>query len=118
LQDRNAIYAYLSAVYDLVSWWAAEGREIDRARRALRLQRLNVSEREDPFAAVIRCTADPAKADKRTRSKWSRVMRYAAAYKPVSEPLAQFIRRKGGINACAAWFSRWVGRWASARTAG
>jgi hypothetical protein len=63
-------------------------------RRALRLGRLEVSDREDPFAAIIRCTADPAKADKRTRSKWSRVMRYAAAYKPNSEPLDQFIRRK------------------------
>jgi hypothetical protein len=85
-RDRDAIYGYLNAVYGLVAWWVAEGREIDRARRALRLGRLDVSEREDPFAAVIRCTADPAKADKRTRSKWSRVMRYAAAYKPDSEP--------------------------------
>jgi hypothetical protein len=81
-RDRDAIYGYLTAVYDLVSWWTAEGREVERARRALRLQRLEISDREDPFAAIIRCTADPAKADKRTRSKWSRVMRYAAAYKP------------------------------------
>jgi hypothetical protein len=35
---RDAIYGYLSAVYGLVAWWAAEGREIDRARRALRLR--------------------------------------------------------------------------------
>jgi hypothetical protein len=56
-RDRNAIYAYLTAVYGLVAWWTAEGREIDRARRALRLQRLEVSEREDAFASVIRCTA-------------------------------------------------------------
>jgi hypothetical protein len=104
-------------VYDLVAWWTAEVREADRARRALRLQGLEVSEREDPFAAVIRCTADPVRADKRTRSKWSRVMRYAAVYKPDSEPLGRFVRRKGGINACAARFSRWVGRRASARTA-
>jgi hypothetical protein len=109
-RDRNAIYAYLTAVHGLVAWWSAEGREIDRARRALRLQRLAVSDREDPFAAIIRCTADPAKADKRTRSKWSRAMRYAAEYKPDSEPLDQFIRRKGGINACAARFTRWLGR--------
>jgi hypothetical protein len=54
--------------------------------------------------------ADPAKADKRTRSKWSRVMRYAGIYKLDSEPLDQFIRRKGGINACAARFSRCLGR--------
>jgi hypothetical protein len=65
-------------------------------------------------AAVIRCTADLARADKRTRGKWSRVMRYAAVYKPVSEPLAQFIQRKGGINACTARFTRCLGRRASA----
>jgi hypothetical protein len=105
-RDRNAIYTYLTAVYGLVAWWTADGREIDRARRALRLQRLEGSDREDPFAAVIRCSADPMKADKRTRSKWSRVMRYAAANKPDSEPLDRFIRRKRGINACAARFSR------------
>jgi hypothetical protein len=109
-ESRNAIYGYLSAVYGLVGWWTAEGREIHRARRALRLGRLEVSEREDPFGAVIRCTADPAKADKRTRSKWSRVMRYAAAYKSDSEPLDQFIKRKGGINARGARFSRCLGR--------
>jgi hypothetical protein len=49
-------------------------------------------------------------ADNRTWSKWSRVMRYAAAYKPDSEPLHRFIQRKGGINACAAPFSRCMGR--------
>jgi hypothetical protein len=89
-------------VYGLVAVWTAEDREIDRARRALCLRRLEISDREDPFAAIIRCTADPAKADKRTRSKWSRAMRYAAAYKPDSEALDRFIRRKGGINECAA----------------
>jgi hypothetical protein len=35
-------------VFGLVAVWVAEDREIDRARRALR------------FAAVSRCTADPA----------------------------------------------------------
>jgi hypothetical protein len=100
-------------VYGLVAVWTAEGREIDRARRALCLCR-----REDPFATIIRCTADPAKAEKRTWSKWSRVMRYAAAYKPVSEALDRFIQRKGGINACAARFTRCLGRGAPRRIAG
>jgi hypothetical protein len=58
----------------------------------LRLVRLEVSGREDPFAAVIRCTADPA------------------AYKPDSEPLDQYVGPKGGIDECAARFSRWPGR--------
>jgi hypothetical protein len=98
-RDRNAIYGYLTAVYGLVAWWTAEGRKVDRARRALCLCRLELSYREDPFAAVIRCTADPAKPDKRTRSKWSRVLRYAAAYKPDTKQLDEFVMRKGGINA-------------------
>jgi hypothetical protein len=115
-RGRNAIYTYLTAVYGLVAWWTAEGRDLERARRALSSQRLKVSDREDPFAAIIRCTADLAKADKRTRSKWSRVLRYAAAHKPDSEPLDHFIKRKGGINACAVRFSRRLGRVAANRS--
>jgi hypothetical protein len=105
-RNRDAIYGYLNAVYALVTWWAAEGQEISRARRALRLRGLDASAREDAFASVIRCTADAAKADKRTGSKWSRVMRYAVIYKPNSEPLEHFIKRKGGINECVARYSR------------
>jgi hypothetical protein len=66
---------------------------------------------------MIRCAADPAKADKRTRSKWSRLMRYAAEHKLNSEPLDRFVKRKGGINACAARFSRRLGRQPARRTA-
>jgi hypothetical protein len=40
----------------------------------------------------------------------SRVMQYAAVYKLDSEALDRFIRRKGGINACAGRFTRWLGR--------
>jgi hypothetical protein len=36
-----------------------------------------------------------AKVDKRTRSKWSRALRYALRYKSHSERLEQFIKRKG-----------------------
>ncbi len=110
-RDRNAIYGYLSAVFALVMWWAAEGRAISRARWALQLQRLDLPITDEPFAAVILCTAAREKVDKRTRSKWSRVLRYAMEYKTNAEPLAPFIRRKGGINKCAARFARWVGRY-------
>ena len=109
-RDRNAIYGYLNAVFDLVMWWAAEDRAVSRARWALQLQHLDLPTTDEPFAAIIRCTADPAKVDKRTRSKWSRVLRYALEYKPSSEPLTAFVQRKGGINACAARFTRYLGR--------
>jgi hypothetical protein len=107
---RDAIYTYLSAVYNLVAWWAAEGCDIKRARRALRSRLLDVPEREDPFAAIIRCTANPARVDKRTRSKWSRVMRYAEMQKDAEEPLAEFVKRKGGINRCASRYTRRIRR--------
>jgi hypothetical protein len=109
-RDRNAIYGYLSAVFDLVMWWAAEDRAISRARWALRLRNIWASDHDEPFAAIIRCTSDPGKVDKRTRSKWSRVLRYAAEYKSNSEPFAAFVQRKGGINKCASRFTRCLGR--------
>jgi hypothetical protein len=108
-RDRDAIYLYLNAVFDLVAWWAAEGRALERAYKAVRFQSICPFDGEEPFAAIIRCTADPTKVDKRTRSKWSRVLRYALSYKSHSEPLDQFIKRKGGINACASRFTRLLG---------
>jgi hypothetical protein len=109
-RDRDAIYGYLSAVFDLVMWWAAENCALARARKALRLHNIWPSDHDEPFAAIILCTSDRSKVDKRTRSKWSRVLRYAAEYKTNSEPLAAFVRRKGGINICASRFTRCLGR--------
>ena len=103
-RERDAIYSYLTAVFDLVAWWAAENCAVARARKALQLQHLDLPN-DEPFAAIILCTADRKKVDKRTRSKWSRVPRYSAEYKSHSEPLAAFVRRKGGINKCAARFA-------------
>ena len=77
-RNRNAIYAYLTAVFDLVIWWMAEDRAVSRARWALQLQHLGLPTTDEPFAAIILATADREKVDKRTRSKWSRVLQYAA----------------------------------------
>ncbi len=112
-RNRDAIYSYLNAVFSLVAWWEADKRSHERARKALRLRSLGISDHEEPFAAIIRCTSDPSKVDKRTRSKWSRVLRYALECKSDSEPLEQFIKRKGGINECAARFAHCLGRFRS-----
>jgi hypothetical protein len=109
-RDRDAIYGYLTAVFNLVAWWTAEHRALERAHKALRLQRMCPFDDEEPFAAVIRCTADPAKVDKRTRSKWSRALRYALACKSATETLDRFMKRKGGINECAGHFTKRLGR--------
>jgi hypothetical protein len=109
-RDRDAVYAYLDSVFQLVLWWTAEGRAVKRARWAVQLCGLDPPSADEPFAAIILCTSDPAKVDKRTRSKWSRVLRYVEAEKAYSEPLAEFVQRKGGINACATRFARSLGR--------
>jgi hypothetical protein len=110
-RNRDGIYGYLTAVFELVMWWAHEGRAAEYTRRALCLkERRLMVEVQEPFSAVIFCTADPGKVDFRTRSKWSRVLRYAAEFKRLDEPLREFIKRKGGINKCAARFTRHLGR--------
>ena len=109
-RDRDAIYQYLTAVSEMVAWWAKEGKAVKRAHRALHLRGQKSVREPEPFAAVILCTSDPDKVDARTRSKWARVLRYAAEFKRWNEPLTAFIKRKGGINNCAGRFARRLGR--------
>ena len=109
-RDRDAIYGYLTTVFELVVCWAKEGKAVKRACRALYLRRHHSEREPKPFAAVILCTADRGKLDDRMRSKWSRVLRYAAEYKGLDEPLRDFIKRRGGINKCASRFAPRLGR--------
>jgi hypothetical protein len=76
-RDRDAIYQYLTAVFELVMWWDLEGKAVNYARRALHLRGCSSVKEPEPFSAVILCTSDRDKIDGRTRSKWSRVLRYA-----------------------------------------
>jgi hypothetical protein len=105
-RGRDAIYGYLAAVFELVTWWEQERKAVKRARWALHLRGYSSAREPEPFAAVILWTADHDQVDDRTRSKWSRVLRYAAERKDLDEPLRDFIKRQGGINRCAARFAR------------
>jgi hypothetical protein len=104
--DRFAIYKYLTAVFDLVMVWDAENRAVERAKRALWLKRREAGDNIEPFAAVINCTSSRKKVDAKARSKWAHALMFAAEYKSPDEQLGHFIRRRGGINACAAKLSR------------
>ncbi|MFL6304919.1 MAG: hypothetical protein ACJ72H_15415 [Candidatus Sulfotelmatobacter sp.] len=104
-RQRDAIYGYLASVFDLVAWWATERRALERARQALRLRSIHCRDHDEPFAAIIACTADAGKVDRRTRSKWSRLLRYALKYKPADESLASFIKAAGGINQAVSRFA-------------
>jgi len=109
-RNRDAIYGYLTAVFELISWWEEERKAVTRAGRALHLRGYSSARQPEPFAAIILCTSDHCDADDRTRSKWSRMLRYAAEYKGLDEPLRDFVKRKGGINRCAERIARLGGR--------
>jgi hypothetical protein len=87
-------------------WLQRNPMDVGCAKRALHLRGYSSVREPEPFTAVIFCTADRDKVDDRTRSKWSRVLRYAAAFKDLDEPLRDFIKRKAGINRCAARYAR------------
>jgi hypothetical protein len=106
LHDRFSIFRYLAKIFDLVMVWEKENRAIDRARRALRLKRRPYGKIIEPFAALIACTSSRKDVDEKARSKWARMLVFAAKYKSPDEALEDFIRRQGGINRCVAKLSR------------
>jgi hypothetical protein len=102
-RQRDAVYGYLSAVFQVVQRWAMLGHTRTCSLHALTAaNRRGAIRTRDPFAIVIFCTSDPQVVDARTRSKWSRALRFAARCKPHAQELGAFIKSRSGINECAA----------------
>jgi hypothetical protein len=102
-RQRDAVYGYLSVVFDIVRRWKMLGHNRTCSRHALTATKHRCAIRtRDPFAIVIFCTSDPQVVDARTRSKWSRALRFAARCKPHAQELGAFIKSRGGVNECAA----------------
>jgi len=99
-RQRDAVYEFLEAAYGVVSRFnrVGDGRMLLRKLHRLdhRLKRI-----QEPYSAVIHY-ATGYTVDNRTRSKWSRLMRFAERTKKRTDLLEDFIRRNGGINECAA----------------
>jgi len=108
-RNRDGIYRYLSLIFEVVILWAHERKAAEYAKQALRLQRPPVPKISCPFAALIYCSADRERVDYRTRSKWSRLLRYAKVFKD-PETLIELVRSRGGINKVAARYARYFGR--------
>ena len=105
--DRNAVYFYLEAVFTLVTRWQRQQCALKNSRAALRLKPRAPKMKPEAFARVIFCTCDPDVADAKTRSKWSRVARFAKKAKPANQSLTEFIKSHGGLNECARRFARY-----------
>jgi hypothetical protein len=107
--NRMAVHKFLGAIFNQVSVWEAEGRLEEGLYRLLDSLKAPVPLRiGEAFAVAIYCIAPHV--DKKSRSKWARALRYAAANKPDDESIKKFIKRKGGINACASKYAEYVRR--------
>jgi hypothetical protein len=103
--NRMAVQTFLGAIFNQVSRWQAEDRLEEGLYRLLDSLKTPVPLRiGEAFAVVIYCTAPHV--DKKSRSKWSRALRFAAANKPDDESIKKFIKRNGGINACASRYAQ------------
>ena len=107
--DRDAVYIYLASVFDIVMRWRRLNCALNKSRAALRLRPNPPQLKPEPFGIVIFCTADSKIVDAKTRSKWSRVLRYAARAKPPGQRLTDFVKSNGGLNECARKFARIAG---------
>jgi hypothetical protein len=108
-RKRDAVYGYLKAVFALVVDCKGRRRTKRLLRRAFQFAGLSFDENADPFAAVIRCTSE-RNLDNKTISKWARALRYVARCKRPRTGLKAFIKKMGGINACADRYTQYFGR--------
>jgi hypothetical protein len=105
-RQRDAVYGYLTAVFAIVQHWKRQHRAKVSSHHALVATGQRRAIRNDePFATVIFCTSDPEVVDSKTRSKWSRALRYVKS-KPAGQSVIDFIKSHGGINECARRFAR------------
>src|ERR1700681_948812 len=97
----------------LILDWNERGQTRDRVARIVKVHGLSSAMSAEPFSVIIYCTSDPDVVDAKTRSKWSRVLRYVQKFNRRPNRFKTFIKDKGGINACASRFAARLGRGSS-----
>jgi hypothetical protein len=109
-RTRDGVYKFLTAVFDLVMHYKVRRRTERLLKHAFEFADLPSDKNADPFSAVIRCTCGDASIDTKTISKWSRALRYADQCRKPDIALSTFMKRLGGINACADRYAKHFGR--------
>jgi len=79
-------------------------------RNILKLTGFKADADTNVYSLVIRFAAGPDDVDRKVASKLSRVLRYAAKFKPSRVSLRAFIRARGGLNGVAALYAQRLGR--------
>jgi hypothetical protein len=108
-RTRDAVYGYLDAVFAIVEHYRVRRRTKRLLRRAAKFSGLPLENYTDPFTAVIRCTSGNG-VDSKTISKWARALRYVAHRKEPRTRLKMFMKKAGGVNACADRYAKYLRR--------
>lgn len=101
---RDAVYGYLKSVYSIVTSYRTRNRLDRLIRRACQFANLPADSTADPFATIIRCTC-LSRLDKKTVSKMARALRYVDHRQRPVRFFVRFMKRVGGVNACAAKYA-------------
>jgi hypothetical protein len=107
---RDAIYPFLQRVFSLVERYEQRGRAKRLMRDILKLTGLRADADTNIYALIIRVAAGSDRVDRKQSSKLSRVLRFAAEYKPKRVSLRAFIQARGGLNEVADLYARHLGR--------
>jgi hypothetical protein len=107
---RDAIYPFLQRVFSLVERYERRGRAKRLMREILKLTGLRADADTNIYALVIRVAAASDGVDRKQSSKLSRVLRFAAEFKPKRISIRAFIQVRGGLNEVAALYARRLGR--------
>jgi hypothetical protein len=101
-RSRFAFYDYLAAVFELY----VQLRRTKQAKKAATLIAKLFGFRNQKRAHLIRVIIDATStADLKTRSRWTRAMRYAWLERKIWQNLGSFLRENGGPAGCADQFA-------------
>ena len=95
-------YQYLDAVYQ--TYVRIRSEKVKTLAVTVIREDLNIKVNRD--AHLIRAIIDATcKADFKSKSRWTRALRYAWKQRNHWRDLGKFFRRNGGITGCAKWFA-------------
>jgi hypothetical protein len=106
---RNAIYKFLQTIFEIVAVWQ-QVKNVEGIFQRVPHWTSNSKPAKEPYTPLLTAAAHPKKIDRRTLCKWASIMIYADYYKSPAVSLARFVRKRNGINACAALYTRRLGR--------
>jgi hypothetical protein len=101
-RSRFAFYDYLAAVFELYVRLRRTRQAKKSARLIAKLLGLRKQNGTHPVRVIIDATST---ADNKTKSRWTRALRYAWRERKIWEDFGSFLRENGGPAGCAEQFA-------------